>query len=49
MDHAISVIGLTKRYEDVTALDSINLEVEKGELYGLLGPNGLERQQLLTS
>lgn len=40
MDHAISVIGLTKRYEDVTALDSISLEVEKGELYGLLGPNG---------
>lgn len=37
---AIVIDNLTKRFEDVTAVDRLNLEVEKGELFGLLGPNG---------
>ena len=37
---AITINNLTKRFEDVTAVDELNLEVEKGELFGLLGPNG---------
>lgn len=37
---AIAIENLTKRYEDVTAVDGLSLEVEKGELFGLLGPNG---------
>lgn len=37
---AIAIDNLTKRFEDVTAVDGLNLEVEKGELFGLLGPNG---------
>jgi ABC-2 type transport system ATP-binding protein len=36
----IEVIGLTKRYEDVLALDNISFQVGKGELFGFLGPNG---------
>ncbi|MDR3632341.1 MAG: ABC transporter ATP-binding protein [Isosphaeraceae bacterium] len=32
--------GLTKRYGDVRALIDVSLEVRKGEVYGLLGPNG---------
>lgn len=40
MDAAIVIEGLTKRFEDVTALDGLSFEVEKGELFGLLGPNG---------
>jgi ABC-2 type transport system ATP-binding protein len=32
--------GLTKRYGDVRALIDVSLEVKKGEVYGLLGPNG---------
>lgn len=32
--------NLTKKYEDTIAVDNLNLEVEKGELFGLLGPNG---------
>jgi len=32
--------GLTKRYGDVRALVNVSLEVKKGEVYGLLGPNG---------
>jgi ABC-2 type transport system ATP-binding protein len=32
--------GLTKRYGDVTALDGLTLEVNRGEVLGYLGPNG---------
>ncbi|MGN0995143.1 MAG: ABC transporter ATP-binding protein, partial [Butyricicoccus sp.] len=31
---------LTKRYDDVTAVDKLNLEIQEGEVFGLLGPNG---------
>lgn len=31
---------LTKRFGNFTAVDGVNLNIEKGELYGLLGPNG---------
>ncbi|MFB6141456.1 MAG: ABC transporter ATP-binding protein [Halosimplex sp.] len=37
---AIETRDLTKRYGDVTALDSLSLSVPEGELFGLLGPNG---------
>ena len=36
----ILIENLTKKYEDVTAIDGLSLEIEKGELFGLLGPNG---------
>ena len=32
--------NLTKKYGDITAVDNVNLSVERGELFGLLGPNG---------
>lgn len=32
--------GVAKRYSDITAVDHIDLDVEKGEIFGLLGPNG---------
>lgn len=37
---AIVIDNLTKKFEDVTAVDGLTLTVEKGELFGLLGPNG---------
>ncbi len=36
----ISVTNLTKRFGDFTAVDSINFEVRRGEIFGFLGPNG---------
>jgi spermidine/putrescine transport system ATP-binding protein len=36
----IRLIGLTKRFADVTAVDHIDLEVDAGEFFSLLGPSG---------
>lgn len=36
----ISLQGVTKRYGKVTAVDRLNLEIEKGEFHTLLGPSG---------
>ncbi|MFC7056955.1 ABC transporter ATP-binding protein [Halovenus salina] len=37
---AVETTGLTKEYGAVRALDGLDLTIERGELYGLLGPNG---------
>lgn len=37
---AIQINDLTKRYGSFTALDNLQLEVKKGEIFGFLGPNG---------
>jgi len=37
---AIIIENITKKFEDVTAVDGLSLVVDKGELFGLLGPNG---------
>ncbi|HIH75184.1 MAG TPA: ABC transporter ATP-binding protein [Methanosarcina sp.] len=36
----IEVKGLSKSYGQVKAVDSVDLSIGKGELFGLLGPNG---------
>ena len=36
----LKVSNLTKKFGKFTALDSINLEVNTGEVYGFIGPNG---------
>lgn len=40
MSESIKITGLTKRYGSLTALDGIDLSVGKGELFGLIGPDG---------
>ena len=37
---AITARNLTKRFGDFTAVDGINFEVRRGEIFGFLGPNG---------
>ena len=39
-EFAIVATGLTKSYRDFVALDSLNLKVRRGEIFGLLGHNG---------
>jgi ABC-2 type transport system ATP-binding protein len=36
----IVINDLVKRFGDVTAVDGLNLEIRKGEMFGFLGPNG---------
>ena len=36
----VKIENLVKRYKDLIAVDHLNLEIKKGEVYGLLGPNG---------
>ena len=38
--NVIEAEGLVIRYGDFTAVDSIDLQVREGEIFGLLGPNG---------
>ncbi|HXZ89447.1 MAG TPA: ATP-binding cassette domain-containing protein [Candidatus Dormibacteraeota bacterium] len=38
--YAIETHGLTKKFNDLTAVDHIDLDVRRGEIYGFLGPNG---------
>ena len=40
MSLAIAVTGLTKRYNGRAVVDGLDLQVERGEIYGFLGPNG---------
>jgi len=39
-EYAIEINGLTKSYDDVHALNGVNIKIERGEFFGLLGPNG---------
>ncbi|HQV66608.1 MAG TPA: ABC transporter ATP-binding protein [Saprospiraceae bacterium] len=36
----LQISGLTKKYGKITALKSLDLKIEQGNVYGLLGPNG---------
>lgn len=36
----IEVTGLTKKYKEVTAVNDLNLNVHRGDVFGFLGPNG---------
>lgn len=40
MSAVIEVKELVKEYGELTAVDRINLQIEEGEIFGLLGPNG---------
>jgi ABC-2 type transport system ATP-binding protein len=40
MATVIQVQGLTRRFGEVTAVDRLDLEVERGEVFGLVGPDG---------
>jgi ABC-2 type transport system ATP-binding protein len=40
----IKIENLTKKFNGFTAVDSISFIVREGEIFGLLGPNGAEKQ-----
>ena len=44
---SVDLRGVTKQFEDVTAVDGVTLTVRKGELFSLLGPSGCGKTTLL--
>ena len=44
---SIEIRGLTKRYKDVTAVDSVDLDIKTGELFALLGLNGAGKTTII--
>lgn len=45
---SLEVTGLSKRFGKLTALDHVNVHLEKGKIYGLLGRNGAGKSTLLN-
>jgi spermidine/putrescine transport system ATP-binding protein len=39
-DYDIRLIGLSKRFDDVVAVDGVSLDIERGHFFALLGPSG---------
>jgi len=45
---SIKTVGLTKKFKDLTAVDSVDLEIKSSELFGLLGPNGAGKTTFIS-
>lgn len=45
----LQIINLTKKFGEQTALDNINISIDKNEIIGLLGPNGAGKSTLMKS
>lgn len=45
----IKFINVLKKYSDLTALKNINLEINDGEIFGLVGPSGAGKSTLLRT
>lgn len=49
MENVISVCNLTKKYKEITAVNNLSFNVTKGEILGLLGPNGSGKTTTINS
>ena len=47
MEYLLETDNITKIYGKITAVDHVNLHLEKGEIYGLIGRNGAGKTTLL--
>ena len=47
MEYAVQTWGIGRNFGDVKAVDAIDLNISKGEIYGFLGPNGAGKTTLV--
>jgi ABC-2 type transport system ATP-binding protein len=48
LTYAVETQNLTKKYNDLLAVDQLNLQIREGEIFGLLGPNGAGKTTTLS-
>jgi ABC-2 type transport system ATP-binding protein len=46
MTNAIEILGLTKTFDKITAVDNLELTIKQGEMFGLVGPDGAGKTTL---
>jgi ABC-2 type transport system ATP-binding protein len=49
MNAVVTASGLSKRYKNAVALDSVNFEIQPGRIVGLIGPNGAGKTTALKA
>ena len=47
MEYAVQTRGIGRTFGEVKAVDAIDLNIPKGEIYGFLGPNGAGKTTLV--
>ncbi|HEY3914877.1 MAG TPA: ATP-binding cassette domain-containing protein [Verrucomicrobiae bacterium] len=46
--HAVSIKSVVKRYDSLTALNDVTLDISRGEFFWLLGPNGAGKSTTMS-
>ena len=47
MENILRTINLTKKYNSFTVVDNVNITVNQGDIYGIIGKNGAGKTTLM--
>jgi ABC-2 type transport system ATP-binding protein len=48
-EYVLRTNAISKKYGDVFAFQNVNLEIKKGQIYGLIGQNGAGKTSLMRA